>query len=395
MSPLRFAPLVVAAGWLFAAESVEIPNPAPAGSGQAYLTTAPDGSVYLAWIEPSGKGHRLQYAQRTGDSWRSLGSIASGENWFVNWADYPTLLPLGNEEFAAHWLEKAGATQYTYGIKIAQSRPGKTPWRVAFAPKVPRKGQYTGFVSLVALPGGGIGGSYLAPGLKGGEGEEDKSLHFVRIAPDGSVVSDDLIDPDVCTCCQTAAAVTADGPIVAYRDHLGGEIRDISVVRLINGKWTAPHPLHEDGWHINACPVNGPALAASGREVTAAWYTGADDKPAVYAAFSSDSGATFGSPVRIDQGAPLGRVGLVQLPDGEAIVSWIEKIPGADGSVAGAQIRIRRVDSKGHAGPAQTVTPINPGRSSGFPKMVHSNGKLLLAWTSDRVRTAEIPLPSR
>ena len=42
--------------------------------------------------------------------------------------------------------------------------------------------------------------------------------------------------------------------------------RDINVTRLEQGKWTPERPLHVDGWQIDACPVNGPALAAGGRE---------------------------------------------------------------------------------------------------------------------------------
>src|SRR6185436_12033224 len=98
---------------------------------------------------------------------------------------------------------------------------------------------------------------------------------------DGTKISDALLDPDVCTCCQTVAALTDEGPIVAYRDHSSDETRDISVVSMQNGQWTRPRAVHRDGWRMNACPVNGPALIASGKRVAVAWYTGADEKPRV------------------------------------------------------------------------------------------------------------------
>ena len=212
---LRTSVLIFATAVFTFAQPVQISNPAPAGSGQSFLVSGPDGKIYLSWIEPVGLGiHRLQYAVRNGDTWRVLGAAAEGRNWFINWADYPTFLPLPNGTLAAHWLEKDSASKYSYGIKLAQSSGG-SPWRISFAPRVQQADQYTGFVSLVAFARG-MGAAYLAPGTRGGE--EDKSLRFVRLSAEGALESDELLDPDVCTCCQTAAALTENGPIVAYRE---------------------------------------------------------------------------------------------------------------------------------------------------------------------------------
>ena len=43
------------------------------------------------------------------------------------------------------------------------------------------------------------------------------------------------INRGVCECCQTAAVMTADGPLVAFRDRTNKEIRDIHVTRLDGG----------------------------------------------------------------------------------------------------------------------------------------------------------------
>lgn len=181
-----------------------------------------------------------------------------------------------------------------------------------------------------------------------------------------------------------------DGPIVAYRDHESDEIRDISVVAFKNGKWSHLRPVHRDRWRINACPVNGPALAASGNRVAVAWYTSADEKPRVYAAFSGDGGATFGTPARIDSGMPLGRVAVVLLSDGGAIVSWIEKK-----QTGGGEILVRRVSADGRVTGAQRVSSVDTARKTGFPKMVLHGTSLILAWTDDRVRTVDVPLPAK
>ena len=113
------------------------------------------------------------------------------------------------------------------------------------------------------------------------------------------------MDLRVCECCPTAAAMTSDGPIAAFRNRGPDEMRDIHVARLENGKWTESKAVHNDGGILSACPVNGPALSAGGRDVAVAWYTGVNVEPKSYVAFSSDAGRTFGSPILIDgNGSP-------------------------------------------------------------------------------------------
>ncbi len=369
---------------LLALVAAEVPNPARAGSGQPFLAAGRDGAVYMSWVEPAGSGHRMQAAVREGGAWRPPGTVAEGSNWFVNWADYPVLLPFGAVSMAAHWLERTGASKHSYTIHLAISGSREAPWRIVFSPTVKQEGQYNGFVSMVATPAG-FGAAYLAPAPGGGE--HGKALRFAEFSAGGAVLSDSDVDGDVCSCCQTATAMTAQGPIIAYRDHEKGEIRDISIVRRRGGKWTAPRPVHRDGWEINACPVNGPALAASGKRVAVAWFTGAHDKPRVSAAFSDDSGESFSPAVPIDGGSPAGRVAVLLLDDGSAMVSWLERIPAG-----GAEIRLRRVYAGGKPGEARAVAAVDAARKTGFPQMIATNGKLLIAWTADRVRTAEIAI---
>jgi hypothetical protein len=367
------------------ANGVEIPNPAPAGSGQPFLAVDRNGSVYMSWIEPAGAGgNRMQIAVRERDDWRTLGTVAEGSNWFVNWADYPVLLPFGPGSLAAHWLERTARSRHSYTIRVAVAARHDGPWRTVFFPEVKQEGQYNGFVSMAAA-GAGFAAAYLGPAPGGGE--HGKALRFAEFSAGGEVLSDSVVDADVCSCCQTATAMTAQGPVIAYRDHAEGEIRDISIVKRRDGKWTAPRQVHRDGWEINACPVNGPALAASGKRVAVAWFTGAQGKPRVSMAFSEDAADSFSPAVRIDTGAPAGRVSALLLDEGSAAVSWLERIP-----TGGAEIRVRRVYFDGKLGKPRVVAAVDAGRKTGFPQMIAVKGKLLIAWTADRVRIAEIPI---
>ena len=247
------------------------------------------------------------------------------------------------------------------------------------------------------MPGQGLGlawldGRLMKEGSHEGMNGGDMSLRGALFAPDGNQASEIAIDDRVCECCPSAAAVTADGPIVAFRNRTSDEIRDIYVSRLVGGKWTEPQAVHNDNWRIAACPVNGPGLSAKGREVAIAWFTAVGDEGHVYAAFSSDAGATFGAPVRIDDVGAVGRVDVELLPDGSAAVTWIEFTEQR------SSFRIRRVERSASRSVSVGVSAIGSGRSSGYPRLARRGQELVFAWTDagnpSQVRTAVARLGS-
>jgi hypothetical protein len=117
-----------------------------------------------------------------------------------------------------------------------------------------------------------------------------------------------------------------------------------------------------------------------------AWYTAPGEKARVKAVFSADAAKTFGTPIVVDDGRPIGRVDVVLLDAGRALVSWLEQ------AEKGAELRVRRVSADGTRGRALTVADASAARSSGFPRMVRSGNEALLAWRDAaeprRVRSA-------
>ena len=365
----------------------ELPSPAGAGSGQPNLAVSPDGRVHLSWIERLGENRfSLRFSTKESDGWSAPRVIAEGSNWFVNWADFPSMVALPDGSLAAHWLVKSGTGTYAYDVNISRSFDGGKTWGKPFVPH--RDGTQTehGFVSLLAAKDGSLAAVWLdGREMKGGHGQGDHgnmTLRYVKIRRDGAMTDEAVLDAKVCECCQTSAAMTADGPVVVYRDRSDREIRDISVIRLKDGKWSQPRWVAQDGWQLNGCPVNGPAVAASGRRVAVAWFTGAEKIQRVKLAFSNDAGETFGEPVTVDDGNPVGRVDVLLLDDGSAIVCWLEKMSG------GGEVRARRVRPDGRRDQAITVAPSGTARSSGFPQMARAGDTLVFAWTGPRVLTA-------
>lgn len=391
--------LLVAAALLMSASGMpevrEIPSPAGPGSGQPNLAAGPDGHIYLSWLEPRGSTEvQLRFASRQGGRWSEPRTIAAGSNWFVNWADFPSLAVLPDGSLAAHWLVKSGDGAYAYDVQVSRSFDGGATWS---APRVPhRDGTATehGFVSLFPAGDGMLGAAWLDGRETGaGAGHHEHgggamTLRYVAIGRDGSLGAEALLDARTCDCCQTGAALTAEGPVVVFRDRSPEEVRDIAIVGLRDGAWSEPRPVAVDGWKIHGCPVNGPSVAADGLRVAVAWFTLANERPHVKLAFSGDAGTTIGPGIVIDDGQPLGRVDTLLLDDGSALVSWLEQ--AGDGN----RLRLRRVRPDGSLAPAVTVEAAAAVRANAFPQLARDGDTLVVAWTDERVRTATLsPIP--
>lgn len=366
-------------------------SPAPPNSAQPQLTVSARG-VLLSWIENTGKTAALKFAERTRDGWTAVRTVASGSDWFVNWADVPSVIRLTDGSLYGHWLQKSGADTYAYDVRLARSTDDGRTWTASFTPHTDGTKTEHGFASLFQMPGAGLGLVWLdGRAMNTGHGEHgggDMSVRGATFDAAGKRIAETLVDARVCECCPTTTAVTADGPIVAYRDRSDTEIRDIHVARLVNGKWTSPTPVHRDNWQIAACPVNGPALSADGKNVALAWFTAKGDEGHTFVAFSNDSGRTFAAPIKLDDASALGRVDVVLLDDGSAIATWIEF---ADGK---AQFKLRRVTAKGARGPAMSISALSANRASGYPRMARFGDELIFAWTESAtpstVKTARL-----
>jgi hypothetical protein len=373
---------------------VQAASPAPEGSAEPRLTVAPSGQVFLTWLAPINipaadaaqkpvRGHAFQFSELTGERWSVPRTITEGTRMFANWADFPSLFVTRGGVMAAHWLERRGQGRTSYDVKLRTSRDNGRTWSNEVIPHRDGTEAEHGFVSFFETPGKqhGLGlvwldGREMAGHGGHGAGGGQMTLRSAMVSAQGVAGTETVIDPRVCDCCQTSATTTDTGVVVAYRDRSDKEIRDIYVSRFENGKWSTGVPVHSDNWEINGCPVNGPAIAARGQNVAIAWFAAKDNAPKTQLAFSSDGGRTFGPPVRIDSGTTLGRVGLTLLPDGRALVSWI------DNQGASAKFTLRDVRPDGKMGEPVVVGAISGERPSGFPQVAVSGRKVVAAWTN-------------
>jgi hypothetical protein len=384
------------AQWTVTIEPIAAPS--AAASFEPQLTASGRG-VLASWVEQSGQTATLKFAERTDDGWSAVRTVASGDDWFLSWADVPAVLRLDDGTLVANWLQTTDARFEAYNLRLTYSRDDGKTWAPSFMPHNDGTITQHGFASLLQMPNSGVGVIWLdgrdivlskdLPTFEGGE----MAVRFAAYDGNWKQVADSEVNARVCECCPTTAVVTPDGVLTAFRDRDAKEIRDIHVSRLENGKWTPSVPVHNDNWEIFGCPVNGAMLSNSGRNVVAAWFTAKNDEAHAYAAFSSDAGRTWGTPIQLDDRSTQGRVDVEMLDDGSAVATWIEF---ADQR---SQIKLRRVDPSGARSPAIAVAALTDARASGYPRIARHEDELLLAWTesagegTQTVKTAVARLP--
>ena len=331
--------------------------------------------VIVSWVEqpPAVRTSTLKFAQRTASGWSAPVTAATGQDWFVSYADPPTVMRLSDGTLVASWLLVTDLATEGSDLQMSYSTDEGKTWSKSFLPH--RDGTKTShaFASFVELPGRALGVVWLD-----GRGQE-MGLRYTTFDAAWAQTDDIAVDAKACECCGTSAAVTADGVLAVFRDRSDTEIRDIAVTRLERGAWTPAVPVHADGWQVDYCPINGPMVSARGSQAAVAWFTVKNDLGQAYAAFSNDSGRTWGAPVRLDERGSTGRVDVDLLDDGSAVATWVEV---ADGR---GELRMRRIQPSGLTSPAMAVAGVPGSSSSGYPRFARQGNELVFAWTESAV----------
>ncbi|HEY5622630.1 MAG TPA: sialidase family protein [Gammaproteobacteria bacterium] len=362
---------------------VEVTGPAGEGAAQQRLVAA-GGDALLSWLEPAGDDFALRFAMLDGADWSAPRTVAVGDDWFINWADTPSVLPASDEVWAAHWLRRQPESYFAYDIFVAFSSDQGATWSEPSLLHQDGTESEHGFVTLFP-EGDGIsavwldGRNYLVDGVYLYEDPDGNKLgtglRHAHFDATGGRLSAEAIDEMVCDCCLPDVAQAAGGPVVAYRDRTVSERRDIVVSRMQEGTWQGPVSVGFDDWIIEACPINGPAIAADGSDVVVAWFTASNNAPFVRLARSSDGGRSFGEPMDLDSGGSFGHVDIALSETGDAFVSWLRS---AD---TGIELVVRRVSDSGVAGETLTVASVDIGRPADFPQMIRAGDRLVFAWT--------------
>jgi hypothetical protein len=364
----------------------ELPLPVAPGSTAPHLHTDPEGRSVLVWLEPDGSGGWLLRLTRRGrEGWEETATVAAGADLLSNWADTPVAASFGGGRLLVAWPEQREGGYATRMRAGDGAQMGPATWLPGDA-----AGPEFGFPSFAPAGQAGLEAYWLDAREMPGGGP--MQLRRALVDPEGRPGDSSVVDTRVCDCCSTSAVDSRWGRLVVYRDRSPAEVRD---VRVAGGGLPAEGvAVADDAWTIAGCPVNGPAIAAGERELAVAWFSGRDPPGTVQVAFSGD-GRRFGQPIRVDAGAPIGRVDIEMAPDESAVVTWMEQ----DGADPGrAEIRVRRVRADGRLGAPRRIAVTAASRESGFPRAAVAGADITWVWTDPgqggipRVRGATAPL---
>ena len=338
-----------------------------------------EGSLSLSWISSNdGKKSSLNFSQFKEGKWVNTQTMATGSNWFVNWADFPAHA-INENLILSSYLKKSDSGTYTYDVILSLQKLSGEKVKEDFLLHNDGVKAEHGFVSIIPNDNQGFFITWL-DGRNTVDNDLDgyhkpMTIRFAEITNKGDIIDESELDSATCDCCQTSIAVTNKGPVVVYRDRSDKEVRDIYIARKINGIWGVPTPIHNDGWEINGCPVNGPKVASNSNNLAVSWFTVSNEKPTVNLSFSKSNGASFGTPIKINDDDPIGRVDVAFLNPQEVLVSYIE------GDDVGTYLRIKKVSIDGKVSAPITISKIDGGRNSGVPQLEILDNDAFIVWT--------------
>jgi hypothetical protein len=318
-------------------------------------------------------------------------------------------------EIAVLWTARSEpATE----VKLARSRDGGRTFGTAATLQSPSSAGDRGWPALTLDDQGGAHAIWLDHrGLAATRGRgADHASHQAGAAHDGVAMAQQSslfyaaakaspsgereLTKGVCYCCKTALAAGPRGQLyAAWRHVYPGNLRDIAfTVSHDRGlSFAPPVRVSEDGWAINGCPDDGPAIGVDGRgTVHLVWRTvidGANPESALFYASTRD-GRTFTARLRIPT---LGRLNpthpqLVIDGAGRIIVAWDEVVDGQ--RVAAARQLMVKPDQQADFTPVITISSDGPAM---YPAIAATYRGLLAVWSTIgeasviRARTISLP----
>jgi len=229
---------------------------------------------------------------------------------------------------------------------------------------------------------GAKAGAHEAAALDGVAMAMKSRLHYATYGD--RATPEQMLAPGVCYCCKTALAPTANGVLATWRHVYDGNMRDMAFALLgTPGAAAAPPRISADGWSINGCPDDGPALAVDATDrVHAIWPTVIPGDEPVGALFYASKAATaqaFGVRQRVTTlGSPKPSHPQVAVDGtGHLFVAWDEIVGGvrtaawADGTAAAdGGLRLGAPARLAAAGPTH------------YPVMAPLSRGVVVAWVS-------------
>lgn len=328
-----------------------------ANAAEPAIAAAPDGSVYVAWVDHGAKSQAdVMIAHFTSDGQMQGAPVRVNSQPGIATAwrgDPPTVAIAPDQSVLVGWTARAEsesgqATDIYLSSSRDQGQTFDSPVKVNDDPKPAVHGMH----SLTVARDGRIYVAWLdernvspikdmnMDAKAAGHHMESNREVFVAASADGgrSFSRNQRVATNACPCCKTALATTSDGRVyLSWRQVLAGDFRHIAVASSSDHMQTFTKPVivSDDQWVLSGCPVSGAAFfAGNDGSVQVLWYSeGKNGETGLYSSITRDQGMTFGprqlvatgvvrgTPVLVDRrGVPAaiwqavqGNIGTVQI----------------------------------------------------------------------------------
>ena len=109
-----------------------------------------NGSLSLTWISSNeDKKAALNFSQFKDGEWTNPQTVATGSDWFVNWADFPTHA-ISGDLILTSYLKKSASGTYTYDVFLNLQKLSGEKIKEDFVLNTDGIKAEHGFVSIVA-----------------------------------------------------------------------------------------------------------------------------------------------------------------------------------------------------------------------------------------------------
>ena len=257
--------------------------------------------LLVAWAAEEHHGNAL-YLLRASESGAAPVRV-NPHDLSVEALHHSPLLAVGKEgEVYVSWSSakaKPAGALFASDLRLSRSRDGGRTFDSMLQVNEDRPISHS-FDALAVLPDGTV----LVSWIDNRAGVANPETWLARVVEQGTRVEQATrVDVETCVCCRVGLGGGPAAVAVLRRKVYPGDIRDMAISLSRDGGRTFAPParVHDDGWHITACPHRGGqvALDARGRLYTA-WYTeGRRGVPTMLFATSAD-GQRFSPPRRLD-----------------------------------------------------------------------------------------------
>jgi hypothetical protein len=283
---------------------------------------------------------------------------------------------------------------------------------------------HAGHAGHAAGSAGAAGGAGSAGGATpprdGAAMAQRSGLYYAAAQPSQSdaavtAVPERELTKGVCYCCKTSLVAGRDGALfAAWRQVYPGNLRDIAFSLSRDGgrTFTAPTPISRDGWAIDGCPDDGPAMAvdASGT-VHVVWPTvvggaaagasaadAAEPQGALFYTTTRD-GRTFTARTRIPTlgSAKPSHPQIAIDHTGRIIIAW-DEIANGQRVAAARELHIANANANANAAAGAGTPTFGPiltlgsGTAAMYPVLAFTSDGLIAAWTSGATGASTIKI---